>query len=140
MPVAAFSDLAVSLHLPQETIAAPTCHQYGLSTNYIGAGDATRKSKLETPYTQTSWCFLQSVDVQTADKHAASVVTLGDSITDGARSTMDANHRYPDLLAVRFHANKKTAHLSVLNASISGGRVLYEGHGPSVLQMTSDKY
>lgn len=134
MPVTAFADLAVSLYLPQQTVAAPTCHQYGLSTNYVTAGDATQQSTLQSARTVTSWCFLQGVDVQTADKHAAAVVTLGDSITDGARSTIDANHRYTDYLAVRLHANKKTAHLSVLNEGISGGRVLYEGHGPSVMQ------
>lgn len=134
MPVAAFSDLAISLYLPQQSVATPTCHQYSLSTNYIASGNTASDSALETPRTQTSWCFLQSVDVQIADKHAGAVITLGDSITDGARSTIDANHRYPDYLATRLHADKKTADLSVLNEGISGGRVLYEGHGPSALQ------
>lgn len=134
MPIAAFSDLAISIYLPQQTIEAPTCHQIGLSSNYVAAGDMTQQQGLEGAHTQTSWCFLQAVDVQPLDKHAAAVATLGDSITDGARSTIDANHRYSDYLSIRFHANKKTANLSVLNEGISGGRVLYEGHGPSVLQ------
>jgi lysophospholipase L1-like esterase len=77
---------------------------------------------------------LQSVEVRPEKKDAGAVVTLGDSITDGAHSTVDANHRYPDYLAVRLHANRKTAHLSVLNEGISGGRVLFEGHGPSALR------
>jgi lysophospholipase L1-like esterase len=134
MGVAAFSDVAVSVYLPQQTIAAPTCHQYGLSTNYIVAGDKTTESDLQDARTQVSWCFLQGVDVRSENRDAAAVVALGDSITDGARSTVDANHRYPDYLAVRLHANKKTAHLSLLNEGISGGRVLFEGHGPSALQ------
>lgn len=134
MPVAAFSDLAISLYLPEQTMVTPTCHQYGLSTNYLAVGDIVQKKKLEAAQTQTSWCFIQAVDVQSPDIDAAAVATLGDSITDGARSTLDANHRYPDYLAVRFHASKKTAHLSVLNEGISGGRVLFEGHGPSALQ------
>jgi lysophospholipase L1-like esterase len=94
----------------------------------------TQKQELEGAHTQTSWCFVQAVDVQPQDKDAVAVVTLGDSITDGTRSTLDANHRYPDYLAIRLHANKKTAHLSVVNEGIAGGRVLYEGYGPSVLQ------
>lgn len=134
MKVSAFSDVAVSLYLLQQMIAAPTCHQYGLSTNYIAPGDQTAKSDLHGAHTQISWCFLQSIDVRPTNKNAAALVTLGDSITDGAHSTIDANHRYPDYLAVRLHANNKTAHLSVLNEGISGGRVLYEGHGPSALQ------
>jgi lysophospholipase L1-like esterase len=134
MPIAAFSDLAISIYLPQQTVAAPTCHETGLSSNYVAAGDMALQQGLEGAHTQASWCFLQAVDVQPLGKHAAAVATLGDSITDGARSTVDANHRYPDYLAVRFHSNKKTANISVLNEGISGGRVLYEGHGPSVLQ------
>lgn len=133
MPVAAFSDVAISLYLPQQTVAAPTCHQYGLSTNYIATGDKAAESEWPSARTQTSWCFLQGVDVRPENKDAAAVVTLGGSITDGARSTVDANHRYPDYLAARLHANKATAHLSVLNEGISGGRVLYEGHGPSAM-------
>jgi lysophospholipase L1-like esterase len=133
MPVAAFSDVAVSLYLPQQTIAAPTCHQYGLSTNYIAAGDKTTETELTDVRTQTAWCFLQGLDVKPEGKGTAAVVTLGDSITDGARSTIDANHRYPDYLAIRLHTNKKTANLSVLNEGISGGRVLFEGHGPSAM-------
>ncbi|MBT9330141.1 SGNH/GDSL hydrolase family protein [Acidipila sp. 4G-K13] len=134
MPVADFSDLAISLYLPSQTVADPTCHQYGLSTTYIAAGNEADRSELQDAHTLLSWCFLQSVEVQPGKKNAAAVVTLGDSITDGARSTVDANHRYPDDLAVRLHANRKTAHLSVLNEGISGGRVLFEGHGPSALQ------
>lgn len=134
MPVAAFSDLAISLYLPQQTIAAPTCHQYGLSSNYIAAGNEAGSSELQDAHRILSWCFLQGVEVHPEKKNAAVVITLGDSITDGAHSTVDANHRYPDYLAVRLHANRRTAHLSVLNEGISGGRVLFEGHGPSALQ------
>jgi lysophospholipase L1-like esterase len=133
MPVTAFSDLAISLYLPQQTISDPTCHEYGLSTNYFVAGDKTTEAELQGSQTMTSWCFLQGIDVRAKDKDAGSVVTLGDSITDGARSTVDANRRYPDDLAVRLHANRKTARLAVLNEGISGGRVLFEGHGPSAM-------
>jgi lysophospholipase L1-like esterase len=134
MPVAAFSDVAVSIYLPRQTIAAPTCHQYGLSTNYVVSGDKTTESELTSARTQTAWCFLQGIDVRPEEKDSAAVVALGDSITDGARSTVDANRRYPDDLAIRLHKNGKTAHLSVLNEGISGGRVLFEGHGPSALE------
>lgn len=134
MAATAFSNLAVSLYLPQQTVADPTCHQSGMSTSYIAAGNETNSSELRDPRRLLSWCFLQGVEVRPKKKSSAAVVTLGDSITDGAHSTVDANHRYPDYLAVRLHANRKTAQLSVLNEGISGGRVLFEGHGPSALQ------
>jgi lysophospholipase L1-like esterase len=134
MSVAQFADLAISVYLPQQTVKEPTCHEYALSTTYMVAGDATAQPELQDAKTMTSTCFLQSVIVHSEDRQAGAVVALGDSITDGAHSTVDANRRYPDYLAMRLHADRKTAHLAVLNAGIAGGRVLHEGHGPSALQ------
>jgi lysophospholipase L1-like esterase len=134
LPVSAASDLAISVYLDKQAVETATCHQYGLSTNYIAPGDVAGAQEMKDAFSWTSWCFVQSVDVETINSDAAVIVTLGDSITDGARSTLDANHRYPDYLATRLRSNKKTSHFSVINAGISGGRVLYEGHGPSALQ------
>lgn len=133
MPVAAFSDLAISLYMPQQSIPAPTCHQWGISTNYFATGNVTAESELHNARPLMSWCFVQGVEVWSESVDAASVVAFGDSITDGARSTVDANCRYPDVLAARLQANRKTAHLAVVNEGIAGGRVLFEGHGPSAL-------
>jgi lysophospholipase L1-like esterase len=59
------------------------------------------------------------------------VVTFGDSITDGATSTPDANHRWPDFLAERLvNAGAKVA---VLNEGISGARVLRDRMGDNAL-------
>jgi lysophospholipase L1-like esterase len=44
--------------------------------------------------------FLGGIMVDAAP-NARAVVTFGDSITDGADSTPDANHRWPDVLARR---------------------------------------
>jgi len=134
IPVAAFSDLAISLYLPQQAVAVPTCHEIASSTNYIAPGNETRDGQLENARGFLSWCFLQGVEVRPKRRGSAAVVALGDSITDGAHSTVDANHRYTDYLALRLHAHGKTARLSVLNEGISGGRVLFEGHGPSAMQ------
>jgi lysophospholipase L1-like esterase len=50
------------------------------------------------------------------------VVTFGDSITEGAGSTYDADHRYPDALAERLRAAGRP--MGVLNEGIGGNRVL----------------
>ncbi len=134
MPVTAFSDLAISLYLPSQTIADPTCHERALSSNYIAAGNQAKAIALADARRFDSWCFLQGVDVYAENRGSAAVVALGDSITDGAYSTIDANHRYTDYLALRLHGNRRTAHLAVLNEGISGGRVLFDGHGPSALR------
>lgn len=133
LQAAPMSDMVISVYLPDQPIESPTCHALGVSTNYIATGDASASTELDNPRTLESWCFVKGIDVHTADKHAAAIVTFGDSITDGARSTPDANHRWPDDLFQRLHADKHTAQFSVLNEGISGNRLLYDGAGPNAL-------
>ena len=80
----------------------------------------------------TSWYFLKDVEVDRSRK-SATVVALGDSITDGTGSTDETNRRWPDVLAPRLAAEKKTAAFAVVNEGIGGNRVLLEGTGPSAL-------
>jgi lysophospholipase L1-like esterase len=82
--------------------------------------------------TTGAWFALARVEVQ-APVGTRAVVTFGDSITDGARSTADANARWPDELARRLGAQKKGGGTAVLNAGISGNRVLGDGAGYSAL-------
>jgi lysophospholipase L1-like esterase len=51
------------------------------------------------------------------------VVALGDSITDTAATTGNANHRWPDYLARRLNALPGET-LSVVNAGLGGNRLL----------------
>jgi lysophospholipase L1-like esterase len=132
LKVAPFSDLAVSLFLPDQPINQLTLHPFADQTNYLVPGNAVSATSLDTPTPFFTWDFLKGVDV-TADNKAASIVTFGDSITDGAHSTRDANARWPDVLARRLQADKKTANLGVLNQGIGGNRILHDTTGPSAL-------
>jgi len=134
MPATPLSDLVVSIYLPDQQIRNTTCHTGGHSTNYVLRGNASAAPTADNSSPITSWCFVKGIDVSTnAADHAAAIVTFGDSITDGAQSTYDMNRRWPDVLAARLQADKKTAHLSVLNQGIGGNRVLHDGYGPSAL-------
>lgn len=132
LQAAPLSDLAVSVYLPQQNIRNLTCHSFGDATNYILKGDATAAATADNSSPIYSWCLVKGVDVS-ASNNAAAIVTFGDSITDGAASLRDANHRWPDVLAARLQADKKTANLGVLNQGIGGNRVLHDGYGPSAL-------
>ena len=60
---------------------------------------------------------------------APAIVALGDSITDGTRSTVDTNNRWPDWLARRLQTVRDpiigiNARLGVVNRGISGNRLL----------------
>jgi lysophospholipase L1-like esterase len=132
LKVAPASNLAISLFLPDQPINQLTRHSFADQTNYLVPGNVVSAPTLDTPTTFFSWDFLKGVDV-TADNKAASIVTFGDSITDGAHSTRDANARWPDILVRRLQADKKTANLGVLNEGIGGNRILHDNTGPSAL-------
>jgi len=128
----ALADLTVSIFLPAQTIRQISFHSFAAQTNYSAAGNVVGQKTLEVPRPNTSWYFLKGVDVL-ADEKAAAVVAFGDSITDGALSTYNTNSRWPDVLARRLHADKKTEEIAVLNEGIGGNRVLHDSTGPSAL-------
>ena len=128
-----FAELAISMYLPAQQISSPTEHPTSIQTSYLAEGNVSSTAVLATPKTVNSWYFLKGVDVETKTDNTATVVTFGDSITDGFSSTLNENHRWPDYLAERLHADASTRHLSVLNEGISGNRVLHDGAGPSAL-------
>jgi lysophospholipase L1-like esterase len=132
LKVAPGANLAVSLFLPDQPVSQLTLHSFADQTNYLAPGNVITTASLDNPTPFYSWDFLKGIDV-TADEKAASIVTFGDSITDGAHSTRDANARWPDVLARRLQADKKTDHLAVLNEGIGGNRVLHDTTGPSAL-------
>jgi lysophospholipase L1-like esterase len=121
--VAPASDLAISLYIPKPAAGAGI-HYSAQQTSYIAPGDRTGAAELPDPSTITSWMFLASVEML-APESAFAVVAFGDSITDGARSTLDANHRWPDTLAARLLA-RRGPQAGVLDAGISGNRILHD--------------
>ena len=122
------ADLAVSLYFPGET-GPPTSHSLGLHTTYISqTGDFTAQPTIDGAATVASYYYLASVDVLAPAKSGV-IVALGDSITDGARSTPDTDHMWPALLAARLQADKATARFAIVNEGISGNQVLKDGAG-----------
>jgi lysophospholipase L1-like esterase len=130
LTVPALRDLAVSLHVADSARLA-TRHQLGLQTNYVGRGNVAGARTFAPETTLVIWPFLVGVDV--TNRAATGVIAaIGNSITDGARSTTDANARWPNFLAARMLSGTEPAK-AVVNAGISGGRVLTYGAGPSAL-------
>jgi lysophospholipase L1-like esterase len=123
LTVPALRELAVSLYLP-EPVSSSTVHGFALQTNFISPeGDFTSDPVMPVATTAQTWVFLSGVDVAVSEPTGV-VVTLGDSITDGAGSTPDTNSRWPDILAERFVADADHSALAVLNAGIGGNRLL----------------
>jgi len=130
LDVPALSDLAISLYLPG-TVGATTIHGTASQTNYVSLpGNFVDAASLPTQRTILSWPFLTEVDVEGGQAGGgAAIVTLGDSITDGTRSTPDTNNRWPDWLARRLQTVRDpiqgiNTRLGVVNRGISGNRLL----------------
>ena len=126
------SDLVISFYLPSQVMRAETYHSFGDQDNFIANGDVSNAPDLPDATKISSWFFLDGIDVQAVDGSQA-IVALGDSITDGALSTHNANLRWPDILAARLNADPNLKNVSVLNEGIGGNRVLNEVVGPSAL-------
>jgi lysophospholipase L1-like esterase len=123
-------DLAVSIYVPGKVLAA-TEHSVGLQTTYVSPeGDFSNADALPTATTTESFFFLTGVEVD-ASTSSRAIVTLGDSITEGLHSTTDANRRWPNRLAERLRSQKGGSKIAVLNAGISGNRVLQDTVGTS---------
>ncbi|WP_440581965.1 SGNH/GDSL hydrolase family protein [Streptomyces flavofungini] len=130
--VPADSNLLVSFHLPGRVTTAPV-HSQAIQRSYVSSpGDhAADGSPAAYSSTITTWPLLTGVDVSGGP---GSVVLLGDSITDGVRSTQDANRRWPNVLATRLLHQSDVPRYGVLNHGISANRVTadrYPGDGVS---------
>jgi lysophospholipase L1-like esterase len=128
------ADLAIDLYLPDvvEASTSPfTTHTGAWQTSYISSeGDHTGAAEMPVMDVTQSWFFLARVEVA-AREEAGVLVAFGDSITDGTRSTPDTNNRWPDHFAKRLAAQR--IQMGVLNAGISGNRVLSDGSSVSAL-------
>ena len=127
--VAPLARLSVSVWLPGRAATA-TFHWDGRASAWIVAGDQTAAARLDTAAATTTGArlFLAAVQVET-EAPAATVVAIGDSITDGNGATMDADTRWPDFLAARL----APSNIAVLNAGISGARLLGDRMGANAL-------
>lgn len=127
-----FATVAVSLFLPAQPIQQLTQHSFADQTSYIAEGNVIGAQSMPSPTSIYEWPFLKGIEIL-AKANTASVVTIGDSITDGDHSTRDAGARWPDVLARRLQADRKIAKLSVLNEGIRGNRILHDGNGANAL-------
>jgi lysophospholipase L1-like esterase len=131
LKVEPFSNVAVSVYLP-ETTGAVTEHYFANQSVYVGSRDQTGAADMPGATAATNEMIITGVQVSVPAKSRV-VVTLGDSITGGFGSTLDANHTWPDRLAERLAERKNAPQLGVVNAAIGGNRLLHDFIGPNAL-------
>ncbi|MBB5872578.1 lysophospholipase L1-like esterase [Allocatelliglobosispora scoriae] len=123
------ADLAVSVFLPVET-GPSTWHVYARQTAYIGSGDQSGSaSGANLPETRNNYYFVTGVDVFNRTGEGA-IVVLGDSITDGFMTTVNASHRWTNYLATRLNKESPGGNApGILNAGLTGNRLTGDGTG-----------
>lgn len=131
MRVDPLADLAITFHLDAPP-SRETSHPGSRATTYYVHGDAVSSPDLKDAKHIDHWYQLSEVDVQTS-AGSASVVALGDSITDGHATTTNGNDRWTDVLATRLQASAQTRNIGVVNKGTGGNHLLTDGLGPNVL-------
>lgn len=119
------ASLAVSFYLPGP-VAQQTGHPGSRTTTFIVHGDHSDEADLPNAEKRVNWFNLSGVDVRNDD---ATIVALGDSITDGHGVETDSDGRWTDVLAGRL----KDKDIAVVNEGIGGNRLHLDGLGPSAI-------
>jgi lysophospholipase L1-like esterase len=122
--VAGGAPYAISSYMgPEQRLVA--WHRVASQVNYVSSpgnhvddasGDAYRQR-----FTQYAW--VSGLMIEASATKTAAVAAIGDSITDGMRSSLNENRRWPDALGRRL-AQAGDRSIAVINLGISGNRLL----------------
>jgi len=123
--------LAISFYIP-DFQSSITFHRNAYEISYVNKGNTSSVEAWTASQKVPSWYFLTGVDVQSTRQHPI-VVAIGDSITEGAHTIANADHRWPDLLSARLGRNAATSDLIVLDEGIGGNRVVKDSAGPPLV-------
>jgi lysophospholipase L1-like esterase len=128
-PVGPGAEISVSIYFPKR-VASPTLHALALKRTILSQrGDHTQKTKIDAAAESGSSILLSAVLVPARPSQRL-IVAFGDSITDGDGSTLDADQNWPSHL-VRRLGKAAESHVAVVNAGISGNRLLSDGFFPA---------
>jgi lysophospholipase L1-like esterase len=125
------SDLAVTFHLDTPP-AGESSHPGSRATTYYVHGNFVGEPNLTDPKHVDHWFQISAIDVRTS-LAAATIVALGDSITDGHGATTNGNDRWTDVLAAQLQTSSITKNIAVSNQGIGGNHLLTDGLGPNAL-------
>lgn len=125
--VKAGQDVAISMYFADAPFIE-SFHWEGKRTGYVFEGNQLAAPAPKVAETTTTRLLLSGVLVD-APAARGTVAIMGDSITDGAGATLEAEARWPDYLAARAAPRG----IAVVNAGISGARLLSDGMGSNAL-------
>jgi lysophospholipase L1-like esterase len=122
MRVRRFEDLAVSTYFPEPTRPTGHRHWIGLSE----PGDHTRAAVWPEREPARGATAVSAIQICGAPVRRV-LVAFGDSITEGAGATPGAHMHWPAQLSRRLARRESLNDWVVVNAGISGNRILHDG-------------
>lgn len=125
------ADVMISLAIA-DSARTTTRHSLSVQRSWLSPpGDHTADATFTPDTTIVAWAFVAGIDVVNPRANGV-IVAIGNSITDGFAAPVDSNARWPDRFAERLLASREIPK-GVVNAGISGNRVLSNVTGPSAL-------
>ncbi|MES1221331.1 MAG: SGNH/GDSL hydrolase family protein [Bacteroidota bacterium] len=141
LTVAQHVTVAISVYVPG-SFKPTTFHPTGLHTSYLSkTGNYVSSTTLPLAgFNNTTTQVLMVSGLQVWASPASEVaITFGDSITDGAAATNNANGTWPDILSGRLPALPSGAPFSVINMGIGSNRLVASDlAGPSGVHRFND--
>ncbi|MFD0599583.1 GDSL-type esterase/lipase family protein [Catellatospora coxensis] len=125
LPVAAGTDLILSLYLPETTEPATYSHKPAEAAR-IAAGNQVTAAALPDAEQVESRYYVSGVDVLAPDDTKVAVA-FGDSWFEGVGTTIGADHRSVDFL------NRRVSRGWIVNQGIAGNRLLRDEVGEHAL-------
>ena len=122
------TNLAITIYFGNISATTINGHPGSRMTSFIQSGNVVSAASMPTVNSTQHWYIITGVEAL-ADSSSKTIVTFGDSITDGRGSDTDGSDRWPDDLAQLLNANTSTTNVAVDNMGIGGGAV-FGGLGP----------
>lgn len=122
--------LAVTIYYPNETV--PPAHTVFVLDAWAAPGNQAAAQSLAGAVRARTGNHFSQIDILSPTANAT-VVCIGDSITEGVGSTVGAFRGWVDRLAERLQAQRSTRRWSVVNAGIGSNRLLHDTPSTSAL-------
>jgi lysophospholipase L1-like esterase len=121
--------LAITIYYDQCKTSSDMTFHYGSRTNsYLLTGDKTTSADFSGATVIERWYTISTIEVL-ANKTAAAVAVLGNSITDGYGLSGGLQNRWTDVFSEALLKNKATEQVSVLNLGIGATLVTGASNG-----------
>ncbi|MEP9326220.1 SGNH/GDSL hydrolase family protein [Paraburkholderia phymatum] len=122
MSISAGAPYAISSYMGREQKMV-AWHRVSSQVNYVSAPGNHAKDASADAFRQRFTQFAWVTGLQVEAPASSTIAAIGDSITDGMRSSLNENRRWPDALARRVVLSGDRS-VAVVNLGISGNRLL----------------